>query len=366
MRVIQARNTEQALRAGLALLEQHGQPMASRNGPVVVAPWPVMTVTARPTERVIFAPWRDANPFFYLVETVWMLAGRDDTAFLTPYVMRFAQYGEGSTGRMHGAYGARWRSALGLDQLNSVVHRLQRDPGDRQCVLQMWDATMITANVGDYGTVTEYRGHEDLTGAWMDRPCNTHAYLRVRNMQDSDVRGHAQYMDLTVCCRSNDMLWGAHGSNAVHFSYLLEYLAGRLGVGVGTMYQLSNNYHLYVAQAEPLSERLAAHDDTHTTTRYEKVKVTPQPMLLPGEPPLDPDLLRLCRFLETAHTHVLDVDPGWFDTAFCRLVWQAALAHWQYRHQRHAEALLAAEKIEASDWRAACVEWLQRHVKVPA
>jgi thymidylate synthase len=57
-------------------------------------------------------------------------------------------------------------------------------------------------------------------------------------------------LDLTVLCRSNDVVWGAYGANAVHFSVLQEYLAGRIGVDVGVMYQFSNNYHGYVDGAE--------------------------------------------------------------------------------------------------------------------
>jgi hypothetical protein len=50
---------------------------------------------------------------------------------------------------------------------------------------------------------------------------------------------------MTVTCRSNDAIWGAHGANAVHFSVLQEYVAAAVGVLVGPMVQLSNNYHIY-------------------------------------------------------------------------------------------------------------------------
>jgi hypothetical protein len=50
---------------------------------------------------------------------------------------------------------------------------------------------------------------------------------------------------MTVCCRSNDMLWGAYGANVVHFSILQEVIAIELGVGIGVYRQVSNNFHLY-------------------------------------------------------------------------------------------------------------------------
>ncbi len=60
----------------------------------------------------------------------------------------------------------------------------------------------------------------------------------------------AEVLDLTVCCRSNDAIWGAHGANVVHLSVLQEYLAAHIGVGVGKLCQLSNNYHVYLDQLE--------------------------------------------------------------------------------------------------------------------
>jgi hypothetical protein len=53
----------------------HRKPQGSRAGDVLVAPHPVMSVTSIPTERVLFDPARDANPFFHLFESLWMLAG---------------------------------------------------------------------------------------------------------------------------------------------------------------------------------------------------------------------------------------------------------------------------------------------------
>lgn len=366
MQVNEARNAEAALVGGLWLMGCYGQPETSRGGPVLVMPSPVMTVTERPRERVVLAPWRDANPFFHLVESAWMLAGRDDTAFLTPYVKRMGQYGEQGTGRQHGAYGARWRSGFDLDQLNVLVRRLKVDPGDRQCVLQMWDASPLRDIAG------HVVGHDDLTGQWKDRPCNTHCYLRVRSESriETPRSGYTAdnytvatpVLDLTVCCRSNDMIWGAHGANAVHFSYLQEYLADRIGVGVGTMYQLSNNYHAYVDVYERTLAARKEQNGFASTTRYESSDLTWQPMRMVGEPALDTELGPLCALLE--HVHAGDpVPPNSFGTAFARLVRLAALAHAQYRAGRYNVALGMAEAIEAPDWRAACVEWLDRRAR---
>ena len=50
---------------------------------------------------------------------------------------------------------------------------------------------------------------------------------------------------MSIVNRSNDMIWGAYGANAVHMSMLLEYMAAMTGFQVGIYYQISNNLHAY-------------------------------------------------------------------------------------------------------------------------
>lgn len=123
----------------------------SRNGPVLIVPEPVLVTYAHPRERVLFNTARDANPFFHLFESLWMLAGRNDVAPLKYYVHDIDQFSDdGET--FHGAYGHRWRHserrqwntggdclATPLDQLDEIVQELREEPGSRRVVLQMWD-----------------------------------------------------------------------------------------------------------------------------------------------------------------------------------------------------------------------------------
>lgn len=227
MITIHARNVNDALWAGASMLRAEGVQRDSRNGPVLQAPQPVTTVYARPTERVMLHPGRDANPFFHLVESLWMLAGRDDLATLTPYVKTFANFSDdGKT--VPGAYGFRWREQFDyrrgqdLDQLAWAVKRLKADPNDRRVVIQMWDPAR-DAYAADNGG--------------KDVPCNLTAL---------PVIGTDGRLNLTVFNRSNDMVWGAYGANAVHFSVLLEVLASLVGVPVGQYWQVSNNFHGYL------------------------------------------------------------------------------------------------------------------------
>lgn len=216
MKVLHIRNVNHALTYGLPLLLDQGIAMQSRVGSVLRVPEPVTTVYAKPCERVLFSAKRDANPFFHLMESLWMLAGRDDVASLVKYNARMAEFSDDGT-VLHGAYGARWRHHFGKDQLLRIIELLRANPEDRRIVLQMWDATT------------------DLGKQGKDFPCNTQVYFAV-------VAGA---LDATVMCRSNDVVWGAYGANAVQFSVLLEFVAYGAGLPVGRMWQISNNYHVY-------------------------------------------------------------------------------------------------------------------------
>ena len=218
MHVINARNVHEALPKMLHHLEHYGEKKESRYGNVIVAPTPVTTVYSNPNERVMFWKHRDINPFFHLFEALWMLAGRNDVAWLAYWNKRmaeFADYGD----NFHGAYGHRWREHFGMDQLDTVVQLLTNKPNSRRAVIQMFDCRV------------DLHHHEDVK----DIPCNT-----IITVWFQDGR-----LDLTVFCRSNDVIWGAAGTNAVHFAVLQEYLAARLGVPTGTLYQISNNFHAY-------------------------------------------------------------------------------------------------------------------------
>ncbi len=118
-----------------------------------------------------------------------MLDGRDDVASIASYVKRMETYSDdGKT--LQGAYGYRWRSHFSIDQLLSVINKFQVSPEDRRIVLTMWDP-ITDLGIGQ-------RRSKDL-------PCNTHVYFKIRD----------NHLLMTVCCRSNDIVWGAYGANVV-------------------------------------------------------------------------------------------------------------------------------------------------------
>jgi hypothetical protein len=188
----------------------------SRNGPVLVSPEPVVSKYLCPWERVLFDQRRDANPTFHLMEAIWMLAGQCNVAWLSQFNGNIVRYAD--NGVINGAYGHRWRTHFSdVDQISYVVKTLQKDPTSRRAVINMWDPV------------------QDNNPDWKDVPCNTTIYF--------DLRGGK--LNMTVCCRSNDAIWGCYGANVVHFSVLQEYIAAFLKVPMGVYLQFSNNFHIY-------------------------------------------------------------------------------------------------------------------------
>lgn len=348
MRVVNVRNVAQAWRQlPTELLD--AELLESRNGPVLVCPEPVTTVYTHPRERVLLDARRDANPFFHLVEALWMLAGRDDSGSLTPYVRDFGKYAE-EYGEIHGAYGHRWRYHFGVDQLDNIVERLRRNPQDRQAVLVMWDPQ------------SGFGGADDLEEVeWRDRPCNTHAYFRVRRVHTirGGERNYDDVLDMTVLCRSNDMVFGGYGANAVHFSVLLEYMAARLGVEVGTYRQVSCNFHVYMDVWE------RKRHITHGATLPPETACAPM-FIVPEM--VDEDLARfftwhgaIIRSSVSGEAFSMSIVPPRYDNPwFYDTAAAVVLAHAYYRDGALESALGMAEKISCDAWRTACVEWLQR------
>lgn len=327
MYAIAARNVNDALVNGLRALFTHGVKRESRNGPVLVFPTPVTTQYFYPCERVLRSPIRDANPFFHLFEALWMLAGRNDVAFPASIVDRMRTYSDdGKT--LRGAYGFRWRNHFGYDQLDYIVDDLKKNPDSRRSFLSMWDAAT------------------DLGADTKDLPCNLGASFWI------DLNGS---LSMTVFCRSNDVLWGAYGANAVHFSVLLEYMASRIGVPVGRYWQVSNNFHLYLAH----EEKARAIADENLDDPYLEGTYSVFP-LVRNVQNWDVDLRA---------TFALGSDGlGYAEPFFRRVVQPMMRVFGAFKDetrdlskdQRKANALKAGQGAFPCDWTVAAHEWLER------
>lgn len=319
MESITARNVNDAYPIGLMFLRENGVPRDSRNGPVIEMPDPVSIKYLEPTERVLFDKDRDINPFLHFFEPLWILAGQNDVKFLSDIVPRFSDYSDNGV-TFHGAYGH--RMMFPDDQIAEAVRILKENPDDRRVVLQIRTAADMW-----------YKGK--------DTPCNTAIAVKIR---DGKLNVH-------VFNRSNDYIWGMTGANMPQFSTLQEYLAGKIGCGVGYYHQTTDSMHVYTE----LNDKWIKCKWTPVLVcdPYNEGLVRPYPMFNGCEK--DPEAFDadLFCFFE-------DGQRDGFKTLFFRDVVQPMWDTLQlYKAKNKPAALEEANNIQATDWHLVTKSWLE-------
>ena len=357
-RTIKATSVSDALAQGLQLLSgaAHGPGGVireeSRNGGVSVWDGPVVTHSTHPMNRVLFSPMRNANPFFHLFESLWMLGGRNDLPWVAQFNKQMKAYSDDGGTTQPAAYGHRWRGFFGHDQIEALVRMLKTDQKTRRAVLTMWDggAHADNAPTGQWRDPPGDLGKALFGSA--DVPCNTQCFFTVRD----------GFLHVAVTCRSNDVLWGAHGANAVHFSILLEYLAAKCNREIGEMTQFSWNYHLYDGiLKKPVndvvsdlldSDRYARRDTVWPTRMFsaDTMEVFEQelPLFLDW---LDPDHASPHGRPELTHPFLEGTALPMYDA------WVA------WKVQDIPLAIEFCAEIAGEDWRIASTEWMQRKLE---
>lgn len=287
-------------------------------------PTPVATTYWNPTERVLFDPVRDCNPFFHFMESLWILAGRNDVKWLEQWLPKIREYSDDGI-KFHGAYGHRL-----FPQFNAVVNRLQRDPENTRSVLQIYD----------WSRDAYYDGK--------DMPCNDLIFLTMRGGK----------LHMTVCNRSNDLVWGAYGANVVQFSMIQEYLCARIGAGVtpGPYVQFSHNTHVY--PDEPKTQAVML-DDTMTwadpyTDSVLGGEYTIKPFPLVRE--INAWRRELGSFIGNGTTRTYS------EPFFEHVAKPMMMAHLYYRERDLDRAYAVCEQIAATDWKTACQQWIDRRI----
>lgn len=334
MKTIFAEDIDEAYYEGMSMLLEDGVWEDSQRGRVLVMPEPVTTVYTRPNRRVLFNQKRDANPFFHLVEAVWMLAGERNATFLDRYVKDFSvRFGE-TGGDIHGAYGYRWRNHFDEDQIPVVGKMLFESPRTRRAVLTMWDPNF------------------DLDVDKNDIPCNTQIFFRVKEDQLIDTDGmRGPVLDMLVTNRSNDTIWGAYGANAVHMSVLHEVMAGLAGVDLGTYHQMSFNFHAY----EPVLAKMAPFEPTAYVGEPSPIIRATSPS---GRRSEASDLLAACKTVINTEGQE-ETGVYWLDNTVRPMM----MAHRLWKEKDRSGAINELEKVQSTDWRAAAKAWFERRAK---
>ena len=126
-----APSADEAWRDLLHTLVVYGSKVAPRNQPTLEVLHHI-SLTTDLNRPVITCPTRKLNYHFMAAEALWIVAGRNDVAFLAEHNKRLLEFSD--DGRvLAGAYGPRIQP-----QLPYVVHSLLRDRDTRQAALTIW------------------------------------------------------------------------------------------------------------------------------------------------------------------------------------------------------------------------------------
>ena len=181
-----------------------------------------------------------------------------------------------------------------------------------------------------------------------DVPCNLVVHFRRT--------GPA--LDMTVFCRSNDIVWGCYGANAVHFSILQEYVASALDAEVGFYWQISDDWHGYLNTIEPLKSIAEAAPSPYSTVTHDPYVLGTVTTMNLMNTPLDVWDMDLKLFFADQNAY------GFNDPFFSRIAKPMFFAHQAYKARKYEDALKLLEQMPAgNDWRQACIEWVLRRNK---
>ena len=321
---IVGRNINEVFQLGVMYFQdlvERGKTIETRGGTCIRHHGPLITQYNVPRERVLFNPLRDANPFFHLMESLWMLAGREDVEFLVKFNANMKNFTDDAE-VYHGAYGYRWRKTFGVDQLSLLIKELKEKPNSRRAILQIWSA------------------ERDLNKDSLDIPCNDLVQFEIDN----------GVLNMNVFNRSNDMIWGAYGANVVQFSMLQEYLAGMLGIQVGQYWQISCNFHIYTDVFEKFINTQGISDaDEYLMQNLAPYNLVDNPEFF------DEDLFE---WFENPSYEKEYANSFFHDVA--TPVYNA----WEARKNGETElAFKFLRQCKAQDWALACQQWIERRVK---
>jgi len=156
-------------------------------------------------------------------EVTWFLSGTQETEWINRYTSIWKAF-EDSPGIVKGAYGYRWATAYGFNQINQILLNLSRDPSSRQQVLMSWHPS-------------------DLVFQHKNVPC---PYTAVFNIIEGQLNCH-----LTL--RSNDAYLGLP-YDIMMYTILSNLLANTLKVGVGELFYSIAHLHVYENQYDAVVE----------------------------------------------------------------------------------------------------------------
>lgn len=210
---------------------------------------------------------------------------------------------------------------------------------------------------GVYDFTVPGRHNAVLENGVLVHNCNLSVMFSLR---DNPVYTHGgpngRLLDMTVTNRSNDMIWGALGANAVHFSFLQEYVAAQLDVEVGVYNHFTNNMHVYINNWKPeewLNWNPAA--DVMCVAGKASIPLVKDPAVFDRELPMFVD-----QAWDDRHLNLL-----WEEPFFQHVAFPIRMAFAGYKQRDFSMALGFCELIKADDWRTVATNWIEKRKEKP-
>lgn len=179
---------------------------------------------------------RLTRPWVAAAELAWFLRGEQETTWVSHYTSiwdKFAQKDKAGRSYVEAAYGYRWRTYFGRDQLFDAMDALVSDPSNRRVMVCAWDPKFDGTPHGPRTNV----------------PCPTHFTLSIQ----------AGHLCSSLFLRSSDLFVGLP-YDVMNHCMLMAAFARELGVPVGWVQFTMAHLHLYEShwamadQAVKLSE----------------------------------------------------------------------------------------------------------------
>ncbi len=228
------------------LLQKEGVKRETRGSVCFELPEPAMFKITTPQAREVTIPERRWNKTLPYAESLWIASGRNDMAYIMHYLPRMKDFSDDGV-YMRGGYGPRYRDyngekedyrieninirhACSVDQLQYVIECFKVDKETRRAVINLGDPMK-----DDFDDDGKLKVSKDI-------PCTRELHFMKQAGKDK--------LDLIVRMRSNDLIWGASAVNIFNFTFMLEYVAAILGMGVGNYYHIADNLHFYDRHAE--------------------------------------------------------------------------------------------------------------------
>jgi len=189
---------------------------------------------AHPGQRYCLSAVRKHNIVFCYAEALWYLSGNNDLDFVAHYAPSIVKYSADGKTLPGTGYGKRLMSfgESNMDQIERAIDILQNDdPDSKRVFLQIFDAS------------------ENIYSDNIDVSCTIGLQLLLRSGR----------LHMVGMMRANDAYVGLL-SDVFSFTFIQEYIASRLGCGMGSYHHMVGSIHAYDQNDEAIQTVLASHD----------------------------------------------------------------------------------------------------------